>query len=564
MKKNRSLIIIIFITILTIGTAILFINLSKEFMEKETINYRNDSISIILSSISFDPLIELPSENPDEYLSFLSENKVSDLIIEEDLRGNDYDLYLVQFDGPIEGEWVSAMVDLDVKIFSFVHEHAYLVQMDESIVSQVEILPHVRWVGLYQPAYKILSDQAYLLDSEDEVIFNIYYFDNIVDKAKLIDDLENLGCVIITDYRNIIRVQCRGILLGDILKFKEVINVELYVEPKISNDIAVDIMNIDPEIWTTHGLDGTGQIIGIADTGLDTGYVTDFDDDGDWEDGNNGIDDNGDGNIDERNDDLNNNGIPDAGDDHVDEDIIDDDGDGRADEDPDDGVDNDGDGLIDEDTGLAVEINHGGEGTISDDNDGDGRADEDDSNHPDFAGKILNIHSFPIQPAWTAFVNNPGADDGAGDLESGHGTHVSGSILGDGTSSGGTIRGSAHGADLIFQALEQFVDVTTPSPGFNDGYKLAGIPDDLNFLFQQAYDDGARIHSNSWGSSRYGVYNDNCEELDEFVWMNKDMTILFSASNDGNDGDDDHDDSAATRTGGHGALGRASDGDHGG
>ncbi|MFQ6063502.1 MAG: hypothetical protein ACE5J9_10065 [Methanosarcinales archaeon] len=34
-----------------------------------------------------------------------------------------------------------------------------------------------------------------------------------------------------------------------------------------------------------------------------------------------------------------------------------------------------------------------------------------------------------------------------------------------------------------------------------DGSTSIYPPSDLNDLFQQAYNDGARIHSNSWGSS---------------------------------------------------------------
>ncbi len=58
--------------------------------------------------------------------------------------------------------------------------------------------------------------------------------------------------------------------------------------------------------------------------------------------------------------------VDDDGDEEFDEDPIDDDGDKRINEDPLDGIDNDGDGLIDEDTGG-----------IEDDNDGDGDIDED-------------------------------------------------------------------------------------------------------------------------------------------------------------------------------------------
>lgn len=104
----------------------------------------------------------------------------------------------------------------------------------------------------------------------------------------------------------------------------------------------------------------------------------------------------------------------------------------------------------------------------------------------------------------------------------GHGTHVAGSVLGSGARSSGQIKGMAPNAHLVFQSI---LDSTGG---------LGGIPADLNTLFQQAWDAGARIHTNSWGAAVDGAYNSNAQELDEFVW-NNDMIILFAAGNEGSD-----------------------------
>ncbi len=131
---------------------------------------------------------------------------------------------------------------------------------------------------------------------------------------------------------------------------------------------------------------------------------------------------------------------------------------------------------------------------------------------------------------------NPGADDGAADLDSGHGTHVAGSALGSGAVDA-AFSGVAPQASVVFQAIEQFLDVTGTD---RDGYYLLGIPDDLNSLFQQAYDESARIHTNSWGGGRTpGEYDDFSEDVDTFVWEHPDMLILFAAGNAGRDADGD-------------------------
>lgn len=165
--------------------------------------------------------------------------------------------------------------------------------------------------------------------------------------------------------------------------------------------------------------------------------------------------------------------------------------------------------------------------------------------HPDFSGRIASIMSYPITPDFNAAIRNPGGNDGAADLDSGHGTHVAGSVLGSGEStpagSGATpIRGLAFKAKLVFQAVEQALEWKDPANFQRYGrYLLAGIPLDITTLFGDAYRKGARIHSNSWGGGAPGAYDAQCEQLDRFVWLNKNFCILFAGGNDGTDYDGD-------------------------
>jgi hypothetical protein len=115
----------------------------------------------------------------------------------------------------------------------------------------------------------------------------------------------------------------------------------------------------------------------------------------------------------------------------------------------------------------------------------------------------------------------------------GHGTHTSGSIVGNGVESdakpdlndfpGTSYAGIAPKAQFVFQSIM---------------YTGGGIatPADLNKLFYAPYNDGARVHSNSWGSAAAGAYTTASQTVDEFVWDHKDMVITFSAGNAGEDG----------------------------
>jgi len=174
--------------------------------------------------------------------------------------------------------------------------------------------------------------------------------------------------------------------------------------------------------------------------------------------------------------------------------------------------------------------------------------------HADFAGRIAGLVSMPN--ILGVYTNDPAPyDDGAQDANSGHGTHVAGSVLANGAAAAGTAsmvnpQGTAPGAQLYFQAIEQTANwmtaaqlialgVTPPAWWPPPATGLYGIPSDLNDLFNQAYMAGARIHTNSWGADNRGVYNATARQVDQFMWNNRDMFILFSAGNEAVDDDSD-------------------------
>jgi serine protease AprX len=139
------------------------------------------------------------------------------------------------------------------------------------------------------------------------------------------------------------------------------------------------------------------------------------------------------------------------------------------------------------------------------------------SPHPAFTGRVERLYAL-------------GRPKNANDPD-GHGTHVCGSVLGDGTSAsmGGAIQGTAPRARLVVQSL---IDTSG---------SLSGIPADLTDLFEPPYrGDGARVHTNSWGSTTPGLpYDQSAREIDDFVWNHPDLVICFAAGNDGTDGNRD-------------------------
>ncbi|MER6958478.1 S8 family serine peptidase [Streptomyces sp. NPDC000618] len=137
--------------------------------------------------------------------------------------------------------------------------------------------------------------------------------------------------------------------------------------------------------------------------------------------------------------------------------------------------------------------------------------------HPAFTGRVAKL--YPL-----------GRPDRSDDPR-GHGTHVAGSVLGDGHSAtmGGPIQGAAPRATLVLQSL------------LDPAGRLGGIPRDLRDLFGPPYrNDGARVHTNSWGPQQPGLpYGSSGFEVDDMVWQNQDLVICFAAGNSGHDRDRD-------------------------
>lgn len=375
----------------------------------------DESLFIHLQAGSFDPLTDSPTILPE-----LAYNAV-----EIEQSGT----YLLQFNGRVLDEWKVAVETAGGQIGPYIPDYAFLVYLDSAAKAAVSALPFVRWVGPYQPAYKLapwgdFSERSY------RVILTPWANKQ---RAKL--GLSTLSPSLTEQADGYSAVLDEQGVRGAAMR-PEVMWIEPIYLQELHNDIGGGTI-MGGTTANSRGYDGAGIEVAVTDTGLDTG--------------------------------------------------------------------------------VAATI------------------------HSDFAGRIGDISSWKVQNTnwgYGCIPVNIGADDGAEDKDSGHGTHVTGSVAGDGTRSSGVIKGLASEATINFQAVEQWTDWPAGCSR-SDQYELTGIPDDVRELLEQVYGWGARVQNNSWGGGSPGEYDQQSAYFDDFIHSHPDMTVVVSAGNAGKDVNDD-------------------------
>ncbi len=333
--------------------------------------------------------------------------------------------YLVQFTGPVLEIWKAGLASLGAEVLEYIPDYTFKVRMTPAVARLVQAESYVAWVGINQPGYKV--DPA--LDLSVERLYQVSN-EKGAQHEQVMNEMAQAGIAAGRAEGATWQVQANGNQIKSILHNPNVAWAEAYTLKEFHNEYGGGAI-MGSAIANANGYDGTGQIVAIADTGINTG---------------------------------DRNSVP----------------------------------------GIPPE-------------------------------RITAIYNWPgaTSDCFTSIE-----DDGPRDIN-GHGTHTSGSILSAGIDGKG--RGTAPGANLIFQAMENWGYGTYSCFGFNLGYDYwpTGFPADLHLLYQQAYDAGARVHSDSWGGDDAGDYNGESAQTDDFVWDNPAMLITFSAGNFGVDSNSD-------------------------
>ena len=341
--------------------------------------------------------------------------------------------YLLQFIGPVQKEWKDTLQKAGIRLYDYIPDYAFIARMDAATAQAAQNLAFVRWVGAYHPAYRLAPTLPKTRDATP-IIVNVQTLPDFdlkkLSAPKVLADVcqgkswrtfareAEVQRHTTNAAAGFLRLHLPSGQLEALAALDGILWIEPYFEHELYNDVGGgQIMRADA-VRADLGLYGAGQIVAVADTGLDTG-----------------------------------------------------------------------------DTSTL---------------------------HPDVRDRLVQAYALGRTGDWS--------DYGA------HGTHVAGSVLGNGTASGSNnYAGTAPEAQLVFQSVADA----------NGG--LSGIPIDEGDLMRTAYSDGARIHTNSWGgptggtyqAPEYGGYVVPSRNVDQAMWEHQDMLVLFAAGNQGVDANQD-------------------------
>ena len=86
--------------------------------------------------------------------------------------------YIVQFNGPVVDKWKKEVASTGARIFDYIPQFAFIVKMDRQSLKAVRAMESIRWIGIYQPGYRIAPDiRASMSDEADrsvEVLVSLF------------------------------------------------------------------------------------------------------------------------------------------------------------------------------------------------------------------------------------------------------------------------------------------------------------------------------------------------------------------------------------------------------
>jgi subtilisin-like proprotein convertase family protein len=192
---------------------------------------------------------------------------------------SDGDYYIVQFAGPARDEWLDEVRAAGGQLIQYVPHHAFLVHASAAGIATIEKLPRVRWVGLYQSAYRQARDVATGRASYDVAVFKR------ADRASLRQEVRRVAGTIRHEttlphnFFDVLRVELDEAGVAALSQWPEVASIDRWHPPRKEDERAAHIVagnytsqtsiaGPGYDALTQFGVDGTNVTVSVVDDGV--------------------------------------------------------------------------------------------------------------------------------------------------------------------------------------------------------------------------------------------------------------------------------------------------------
>ncbi|MGB0954221.1 MAG: hypothetical protein ACPG31_13450, partial [Planctomycetota bacterium] len=188
------------------------------------------------------------------------------------------ELWIVQYITKGVEPWREELRALGAVDHRFLGNHANLWQMDAETAAAVADLPFVRWVGTFEPAYKLETEM--LAEFRQSGSFSSGRYNLIVgewgprQKELLVPFLTELGAEVVQDYPEgwVVSAHLNSEQVLAAIHSPLVVGIDRWGAPEEDMDIVRSVMGAD-YIEAVGGYTGQGVRAEVMDSGLDTSHV---------------------------------------------------------------------------------------------------------------------------------------------------------------------------------------------------------------------------------------------------------------------------------------------------
>lgn len=185
-----------------------------------------------------------------------------------------YDLYILQFVGPIKQAWLTQVRAMGVEVFDYLPSDSFITAMDQSTLQSVQHQRFVQWVGTYEPGYKISPELLYSPGASQTVTMSILPGRSAGWVAQAVASLGGgLDAMWMEGAEGRLQATIPTSFLWKVAQMREISWIEGAQEYRTFNDNATWVLQSNDQVGHTrpifgHGLAGQGQLVTMADTGV--------------------------------------------------------------------------------------------------------------------------------------------------------------------------------------------------------------------------------------------------------------------------------------------------------